>query len=344
MHSFLRPTTYFAVVVAFGLSLFAMACSTHDPTFSGMVDAQASGMDNAQAPPGTATLTITHGGAATGTVASNPGGIACGATCSDAFRVGTMVTLTATPGTGSLFTGWSGGGCTGTGTCTVRMAAATKVTATFNPMYALTVMPIGDGTVTLNPPGINCRADCTENYAQGAMVTLTATANMGSTFGSWSGCTSTSTDTCMVTMNQATTITATFKYRLTVSIGVGAGTGTIESTLNGDIFCGHNCSKDYVPGTPVTLFADADAGSKFAEWSGPCTSTSGSTCTVTMTAATSVSARFDLAIGGGGGGGGCIGANYCGVTATPAPSVMAAFMSTPPPGPRSRSVESATVP
>lgn len=344
MHSLLPPTTCFAVVVAFGLSLFAVACSTRDPTFSGMDDAQVSGMVDAQVPPGAATLTITHGGTATGTVSSNPGGITCGATCSAAFVAGTMVVLTATPGTNSWFTGWSGGGCTGTGTCTVRMAVATTVTATFNPMYALTVMPIGDGTVALNPPGINCDAACTENYAQDARVILTATANMGSTFGSWSGCTSTNTNTCMAMMNQATTITATFKYTLTVSIGAGAGTGTIVSTPNGGIYCGDDCTEDYVPDTSVTLSAGAASGSKFAEWSGPCTSTSGSTCVVTMTAAKSVSAHFDLSIGPGGGGGGCIGANYCGVTATPEPSVMAAFMSTPPPGPRDRSVGSPTVP
>src|SRR5205807_2293496 len=40
-------------------------------------------------------------------------------------------TLTATPAAGSMFTGWSGGGCAGTGACTVTMNAATTVTAGF---------------------------------------------------------------------------------------------------------------------------------------------------------------------------------------------------------------------
>jgi len=35
--------------------------------------------------------------------------------------------------TGSTFTGWSGGGCSGTGTCTVMIDAAKTVTATFSP-------------------------------------------------------------------------------------------------------------------------------------------------------------------------------------------------------------------
>ena len=41
------------------------------------------------------------------------------------------MTLTATPASGSTFAGWSGGGCSGTGTCTVAMSADQNVTATF---------------------------------------------------------------------------------------------------------------------------------------------------------------------------------------------------------------------
>jgi Divergent InlB B-repeat domain len=37
----------------------------------------------------------------------------------------------ATPAAGSVFTGWSGSGCTGTGVCNVTLATAMTVTATF---------------------------------------------------------------------------------------------------------------------------------------------------------------------------------------------------------------------
>src|SRR2546430_8135467 len=40
--------------------------------------------------------------------------INCGANCSASYPSGTAVTLTTNPATGSTFTGWSGGGCTGT--------------------------------------------------------------------------------------------------------------------------------------------------------------------------------------------------------------------------------------
>jgi len=41
------------------------------------------------------------------------------------------VALGATANAGSTFTGWSGGGCSGTGTCLVTLTADTNITATF---------------------------------------------------------------------------------------------------------------------------------------------------------------------------------------------------------------------
>ncbi len=77
------------------------------------------------------TLVVTMSGPGTGTVASNPSGISCPTTCSASFANGTQITLTATPGTGASFGGWSGGGCSGTGTCAVTVNAATTVNALF---------------------------------------------------------------------------------------------------------------------------------------------------------------------------------------------------------------------
>jgi PKD repeat protein len=65
-------------------------------------------------------------------VSSSPGGIGCGAGCQASFDSGSVVTLTATPDPGSLFTGWSGD-CSGSGSCQVTMNQARSVTATFAP-------------------------------------------------------------------------------------------------------------------------------------------------------------------------------------------------------------------
>jgi hypothetical protein len=78
----------------------------------------------------TQTLTVATSGNGSGTVGSSPAGINCGATCSHAYATGTGVTLTATPASGSVFSGWSGA-CSGTGACNVTMSQARSVTATF---------------------------------------------------------------------------------------------------------------------------------------------------------------------------------------------------------------------
>ena len=75
------------------------------------------------------TLTVSKVGS--GTVTSSPAGIDCGATCAASFSSGASVTLTAVPANGSVFTGWSGGGCTGSGTCNLTVSAAATITATF---------------------------------------------------------------------------------------------------------------------------------------------------------------------------------------------------------------------
>jgi len=77
------------------------------------------------------TLTVSKTGIGQGTVSSAPVGIDCGASCSFDFEENTQVTLTATPAVGSQFAGWSGGGCSGTGTCTVTLTAQTAVSAEF---------------------------------------------------------------------------------------------------------------------------------------------------------------------------------------------------------------------
>jgi hypothetical protein len=86
------------------------------------------------------TLSVRNAGSGTGTVTSSPAGISCGPTCARGFDWGTTVTLTATPASGSSFTGWSGG-CTGTGTCRLTMTRAQAATATFerNPLPACVV-------------------------------------------------------------------------------------------------------------------------------------------------------------------------------------------------------------
>ena len=162
-------------------------------------------------------LTVTTAGVGAGTVRGP--GITCmwpaatGRDCTETYAAGAVVTLTATPATGSGFAGW-GGACTGTGDCTVTMSAARTVTATFA-KFPLTVTTAGAGGGTVRGPGIACvwpaatGRDCTETYAAGTVVTLTATPAAGSRFTGWGGA-CTGTADCTVTVKAALTVSATF--------------------------------------------------------------------------------------------------------------------------------------
>jgi hypothetical protein len=173
-----------------------------------------------------ATLTVTKTGTGSGTVTSNSSPVSstqinCGTTCSVPYDSGTVVTLTATPATGSTYTAWSGCDSVSGATCTVTMRAARSVTATFTlRRFTLTVnkaslLGIGSGTVTsssnpASPNQINCGDTCSATYDYSTVVTLKATPGLLSIFNGWSGCDAVSGTTCTVTMIGARSVTANF--------------------------------------------------------------------------------------------------------------------------------------
>ena len=76
-------------------------------------------------------LTVTKSGTGTGTVTSSPAGISCGEDCSETYTKVQKVKLTAKADASSAFTGWSGGGCSGTKTCSVTVNEPITVAAGF---------------------------------------------------------------------------------------------------------------------------------------------------------------------------------------------------------------------
>jgi YVTN family beta-propeller protein len=249
-------------------------------------------------------LLVALAGTGSGMVTSNPSGISCGASCIASFQSGAPVVLTAVPASGSTFIGWSGGGCSGTGTCSVTMSAAETVSATFTAATAtLTVATAGSGSgqVTSSPADINCSASgnqCAATFAVGTQITLTASASAGSTFAGWSGSGCSGTGTCTVTMSAAESVSATFMQLVTLTVAAsGAGAGQITSSPAG-IKCSassHQCRAPFAAGTQITLSSSANAGSSFSGWSGGGCSGTG-TCQVTVMADTNVIATFEKKI------------------------------------------------
>jgi len=112
------------------------------------------------------TLSVTESGSGTGTVTTNPGWVTCNADCSRKFAQGTAVTLTAHPDQASSFSGWSGGGCSGTGTCNLTLTSDQTVTATFDltPDFSLS---ISDFTPNPISPGQSSTATVTAGAVGG---------------------------------------------------------------------------------------------------------------------------------------------------------------------------------
>lgn len=83
-------------------------------------------------------LTVTRSGKGTGTV--NGPGILCGTDCGENYDEGSVVTFTAVPDAGSVFVGWSGGGCSGTGVCVINVQnTPIDLSATFNLIGSLSL-------------------------------------------------------------------------------------------------------------------------------------------------------------------------------------------------------------
>jgi hypothetical protein len=89
-------------------------------------------------------------------VTSDPAGINCGSDCAESYDIATQVTLHAAADTG-VFTGWSGGGCSGTGDCIVSIDGDLSVTAEFQiqtPVSTTTTTVRPTTTTTTVPPTI----------------------------------------------------------------------------------------------------------------------------------------------------------------------------------------------
>jgi hypothetical protein len=161
--------------------------------------------------PQTFTLSVTTTGAGRGTVTSVPGGIACPLMCAATYATGAQITLTAQADPGSIFTGWAGGDCPGTGLCVVTLGADTTVTATFaRQSFALAVTVNGPGSVQSSPAGILCGAACAAAFEHGTVVTLAARSNAGARFSGWSGACTGTAALCTVTVTEAQAVNATF--------------------------------------------------------------------------------------------------------------------------------------
>ena len=237
------------------------------------------------------TLTIHKSGSGTGAVTG--AGISCGTDCTEIYSYGTSVVLTASPSTGSSFSGWTGCGSVSGNTCAVTMTANKSITAAFTMnQHTLNVTRTGTGSGTLSAPGLYCTdTTCAGIYNYGDAVNINLTADKKSILDGWTGCDSSTENVCNILMNVDRDVTATLHLEYTLVVTPeGTGDGRITSVPSG-IDCEPACSDTFIVGTPVRLTALPYDGSVFAFWSGGCAGTT-ETCDLQMTDDITVTTHF----------------------------------------------------
>jgi hypothetical protein len=232
-------------------------------------------------------------------------GISCGTDCLEEVFMGTSVTLTPAPATGSRFLGWTGDVCNGqaTGVCVVTTAGQLNrsVTATFQLIpYLVTVANRANGTAaSINSLPINCGAgnsDCQATLDFGTQVVLQATPIVGSRFVNWTGtvCAGSTNATCAFKIPAANvSVSPNFKNVTALTLNK-SGRGAVVSTPAG-ITCGTACttaSFDFARGILIKLTPTPAVGWNFDGFSGGC---SGATCSVNASGPTAlVGANFSI--------------------------------------------------
>jgi hypothetical protein len=149
-----------------------------------------------------------------GRVESDLPGVGCTSTCAATWDAGTAFTLTATPGDGERFVGWSGA-CTGTGDCALTMDAQKSVTATFaRELVRLTLRASikGKGRVASSPLGISCPGKCSASFNSGTSLRLSAKPAKGYKFAGWTGACK-GRGACVVALTANASVRATFKRK-----------------------------------------------------------------------------------------------------------------------------------
>ncbi|SJZ74746.1 delta-60 repeat domain-containing protein [Trichlorobacter thiogenes] len=220
------------------------------------------------------TLSVSKSGQGIGTVTSSPSGISCGTKCSNYFNNHASVILSASPSSGSYFSGWgSAEGCT-TGTCTVTLSDYNRgVTAAF-------------GLIVNGACGSSQAKTFDTAPTQNLCLTGTPTV-VGYNDGKWvwscNGSPGGSTASCWAHITQ-------------VGLSVSkTGNGTVVSNPAG-INCGDDCDAFYPYGTLVTLTAIPEAGFRIGGWGfwGPSCPISETSCGRAMTSPAIANVTFLL--------------------------------------------------
>jgi uncharacterized protein YjdB len=255
------------------LVLFTNCGEDEDPVANTPTNTTDDNTDDGTTDPVNYTLTITASEG--GTITPESG----------SFGENESVELLATPDSTYIFVNWTGSSSSTANPFSITMDSDKSYTANFvKKQYPLTVNIEGEGTVSEEILA-NGRV---EDYDEGTIVKLTATAAEGWRFVTWVELDSTQ-NPLEVTITDSLTLTARFvkkQYPLTI-LTEGEGTVSEEIVSNGRV-------EDYDEGTVVKLTANPAEGWRFVTWIE--LESTQNPLEVTITDSLILTARFDVPV------------------------------------------------
>jgi hypothetical protein len=202
--------------------------------------------------------------------------------CRTRLRTGSVVTITATPGVGARFVGWSDFACSNASrTCQLLMDEDRWITATFDPV-SLTVVPRAFGDITVTPAGAVCLfggADCEFHFSPGTLVTLRREHSAADpALNHWSGSCQGVDATCTLRVYRSERVVGGFVPSVISQVGVsftvvrgGNKHGRITGHAVGGnltLDCGTQCHRGgFFFNQRVKLEAKPNRGARLKRWS-----------------------------------------------------------------------------
>jgi hypothetical protein len=209
----------------------------------------------------------------------------------------TVVSLTATAGSGYDWKNWTGTDGDASNPTTVTMSGNKQVTVVFQPRFTLSInnqLVVGstvtfpEGTVTVD----KAPAD-DDKYAKGTVVSLTATPAPAYGLKSWAGTSNDASNPTSVTIGSDKHVTVIFELRFTLTVNNQPVTGASANFTEGLVSLNPPPLADarYAKDTPVTLTAVPAEGYRFVRWEGDA-SGNATSVSITLSSAKNVTATF----------------------------------------------------
>jgi hypothetical protein len=258
-----------------------------------------------------------------GTV-TGPNGLSCGTSggpCSVWVDANSPVSLTAMKDSTYRLGTWTGCAPNAAGDmCSIAMMTGpVTVSQTFVQQFKVTVTPSPAGGV-VSGNGITCgdqMLPCQVTLDANTPVSLTAAADNGYRWGTWTGCSDNNANPCTFTLTADTMVSQTFvrQHKITVTSPAGGyvtgPTGTISCGQGG----GTVCVWWYDATSSVTLTANTYNGSTIGSWGSDCqVNYANPTCVLSMSTDHTASITFNYVVTAIANYGGSVGVSLAGGT------------------------------